>query len=427
MKLWKENKRKDIKKLIDHLLAVCVDGAWPVDFLNKVAIRELCASSHNSDLNVARARKVLTQMSRSNKAEIEDFELIFQQLMEGERSSLSSQSNEWLFFVPWNVKLANDVRRSLKIQLLGHNFSILRRGTVAKKVDSKTRKGLEDPSKVPSVVQDRVKRIPETFIYCSVRAVDRRTAWAQIEPALDALRGLTELTLNLFSFRPFDLVPANEFRPLGDVHSPNWVLSYCQGVGGEWARLVGGQHYEKEDLVLLDQSLIKKIKLNARILRKEVKRKSTVFLITNCLRLYWLAMNASPTPYAFLGFWQLAEAITLSETTHGHTDTVVNRLYWHSEGMGLIGSGYKDTLTMLGKKRNDLVHRGIHDIAIGDIDILKIACESALSWLYKVHKALPTETHLNRFFSLRDQNELDHAANKAAIQYIKKAKERAKK
>jgi len=133
-------------------------------------------------------------------------------------------------------------------------------------------------------------------------------------------------------------------------------------------------------------------------------------------------MDARFQHLCLLGFWQLAEAITHSETVGGNTDKVVARLAWHGIGIGLKASGYRETLAVLGKKRNDIVHRGIHDVQDDDINILKFACEVAIEWLIRIQKTLPSTAHIEHYYRLRDMNNTDLEAVRDCVAYLKKDK-----
>ena len=114
----------------------------------------------------------------------------------------------------------------------------------------------------------------------------------------------------------------------------------------------------------------------------------------------------------------MVEAITRSETTRGKSDEVVSRLSWHRERMKLPTSGYAAILKRLADKRNNLVHRGIHDITHDDVMFMKFFGDIVLVWLLGVYTSLPTKTHLDEFYRLRSQGKYSVRAAKETAQYL---------
>lgn len=194
----------------------------------------------------------------------------------------------------------------------------------------------------------------------------------------------------------------------------------------EWIHFITDEDSEAKAFELSKSRLIG-LQKNASVLGKKPKEQSTLSLIANCLRLYSQAMDARFTHLSFLGFWQLGEAITNAKTVGGKTQKVVDRLAWHGSRIGLKGSGYTETLRVLGDKRNDIVHRGIHDVENDDINIIKLACEAALEWLFRTHKSLPTISHIDHYYRFRELRGAEINAMNASIAYLKKRRRKRKR
>lgn len=122
----------------------------------------------------------------------------------------------------------------------------------------------------------------------------------------------------------------------------------------------------------------------------------------------------------FLGLWNIAEAICLSEEFGGESKKVAKRLAWFGKNIGLVSSGYTNILDSLSNKRNNLVHKGISDIDDDDINHLKFAIDTALLWLYKSLSKLKTISHLSHYYRLRDLNKSDLTAINETISIINK-------
>jgi len=138
-------------------------------------------------------------------------------------------------------------------------------------------------------------------------------------------------------------------------------------------------------------------------------------------------MDARFPHLSFLGFWQLAEAVTNAETFGGKTEKVVARLAWHGPRLGFKGSGYEGILKRLSTKRNSIVHRGIHDIENDDINVIKIACEAAVNWLFQIHKSLPTVQHIEQYYRFRQSTRPEINSMYDSISYIRKGRGKRKK
>ena len=78
-------------------------------------------------------------------------------------------------------------------------------------------------------------------------------------------------------------------------------------------------------------------------------------------------------------------------------------------------------------KRNDIVHRGIHDVENDDINIIKLACEAALDWLFRTHKSLPTISHIEHYYRFRELSGTEISAMNASIAHLNKGRRKRKK
>ncbi len=185
-----------------------------------------------------------------------------------------------------------------------------------------------------------------------------------------------------FSFNQWSF--SSHQKPRRKIPHPHWYI-FHKSTGS-----LDGGHFETEEYdqaTPFDLNVVgfERLQQIAHILANEPDQSSTISIISDCLRLYVQAMDERFRYACFLAFWQLAEALTLSETRRGDTADVVKRLAWHGERLGLKASGYTETLKTYSKKRNDIVHRGIREVEDGDVNLLKSACETALQWLMKQH------------------------------------------
>jgi hypothetical protein len=416
MLIWKNDKRANAQKLIDWLLARRQRlGIWSTEWVTTVAFAELGYSSSQPNLTTSLITKVLNEMSRNNKKTVEDFETTLAQIRKADATTANKKVDNWQFFIPIKVKLNPNISQRPQIRILGRNFSFIRLSSVKRQFDSQNKTTLEDPNIIRRNTGIEINSIPEVFLSVSSHALDHYLAWEQVAPAFDVLRGAIEMTLGIYRGR----IDGRGARR--QISHPLWMVAYKKGYQPEWMVFLTEEDRTTR-LFDINNEHLTLIKKNAEILKREPNPKSTISLIADCLRLYSQAMDANFNHLCLLGFWQLAEAITCSEGFGGKTDKVASRIAWHGVEYGLKGTGYLETLVALGNKRNNIVHRGIHDVEDNDVNILKAACEIALEWLFKVHNSLPTIAHIEHYYSLREKSDSDLKVIRDSLVYVKSIK-----
>jgi len=414
MKLWKDTKRPRAQELISWLLSSSSGDGWPVDYVNIVAFAELGnSSSKPTELTHKLIMRTLSCMMQDGKTSIDDFEVEFEKVHKEETKKTRQDTTEWTFYLPLQVTLDAKVKKFSNVTIYGNSFQFRRRTALKddlKKIVENEERRIRINTSHPA------SKVLTTFLIVSHRGSSFSTAWKEVTPAFDALRGLTELILGLGAWRYGD-----RFSPRRKVAHPPWIIGQRTDGTTETARFVIEDYRDRKQFTLTTTQLTT-IRNNAKLFADQPQRASTLSLIADCLRLYAQAMDASFDYTSFLGFWQLAEAVTLSETVGGQTDKVCERLAWHAERIELKRSGYKDTLRAFASKRNDIVHRGIHEIGVDDVNIIKLACEEALLWLICEHHELPKSSHLNQFYRLREINNAELEAIKHSVEYVSRRK-----
>jgi len=420
MSLWEGKERATAQDLIKWLLSTIRNGGWPVDRVNMVAIDELAASSSKSGSRSTLVMQTLREMSNNGKKTVDDFEVIFERhLRDKKKTELSKSKETWHFFIPIKVQVANKIIHTQPlIRILGEEFRFISLASVERRLGKEGRDTLRNKSLLRIRTRTKSTDLPSVFLYTSAKGSSWHLAWKDLEPAFDALRGMIELTFDFFGFRLIS--DGQEARR--SVPHPLWMTARKRGkTSPEWIHFITDEDSEAKAFELTRKRL-SGVQKNASILAKKPKRRSTLSLIANCLRLYSQAMDARFPHLSFLGFWQLGEAITNAEAVGGKTDRVVARLAWHGARIGLKGSGYKGILKVLAKKRNAIVHSGIHDLENDDINTIKLACEAALDWLFRTHTSLPTISHVEHYYRLRESSGTDIDAINDCIDYVKKTR-----
>lgn len=130
--------------------------------------------------------------------------------------------------------------------------------------------------------------------------------------------------------------------------------------------------------------------------------KSMEELFSDCFRLYGRGIDTPYMDQSFLYFWNLLERISLS--ARGDTDTIMRRVqdFFHSD----FAQDNKYSIAELKNIRNRRVHRGMGDIDLMDVNLLKYLCDFSLSFLLgnppQPHAVLKTSKHLEAFYALKD-------------------------
>lgn len=425
MRLWEDAKRTKAQELIHWLLSAMVNGGWPIELVNLVALIELPASSSQSVSIRLLVTQALREMSKSDKKTVDDFEAILERQLRAKATAVArKQQDRWQFFIPIKIDITEEIlRNGPRITILGKEFLFVPLLSVERRLDKSGRETLRNKRLLSIRTGANPSDLSTIFLLASGQGASWHLAWKDVEPAFDALRGMIELTFDFFGW---SLISDGK-KARRSVPHPLWMVARRIGErSAEWIHFITDEDSDAKPFELSKSRLID-IQKNASVLGKKPKKRSTLSLIADCLRLYSQAMDARFTHLSFLGFWQLGEGITNAGTVGGKTETVVNRLAWHGERIGLKGSGYKETLTLLRAKRNNIVHHGIHDIEIDDINIMKVACEAALDWLFRAHSSLPTISHVELFYRFREQSDTQINAMNTSIAYLKKGQRKRKR
>jgi hypothetical protein len=302
------------------------------------------------------------------------------------------------------------VQLPLAIPMLGVLFTLEAGETVRSQLGDELGKLLK--------YQHRHDRTPvtPTFVTFTARGAHWTDAWRAAEPAWDAYRGLAAFALGRGTFRIIGGGPRSAF-----LH-PAWFLTRSEGVPLEFVefaldyepgRRLGGDR-------AIEQEKVQRFQALAVPLADEPPRGSTLEVLADCLRLYAQAMDSGQDYSCFLGLWQLAEAITVAKEDRGKTQRVAANLRMFVM-FPPVGAGR--TLGYLGDRRNNMVHHGILEMDIEDLNILQFACERALGWLFKEWKRLPTRLHLREFYRCRTLNEAELSATAETVALIKESRE----
>lgn len=387
--LFPAERQQDAQYLITLLLKARRENGWGMNFQNELSLRALAAISRDG-LSKLEVMEVLSEMWATSTHTLTDFESIFGRLC---RDSWK-MNREWTFHLPWPVILGEDVKIPFEFTLNGFKFRVTSWNFNRRKVLR---------SQVSGRLRHSFERLEIPFDgYCLTAKSEGRSmseAWYRMAPTYDFFRGFLEFHLSYLQ------------TGWSIPQKPKCKIAYCR-----W--LVGFPKEGEPDLMtfFVDDKGLKPVTLESRhlgVFRKNAKsfrmgsqKDSMNDFLVNAFRLYSQAMDERFHHRAFLAWWQLAEALTLSWKHGGKTDLVVKRLNWSSRRWKLDRKGIADCFKHLADYRNTIVHQGIGDMVDEeDCNFLKVTCELLLNWMLGSRKRISDIHTLEKVYQIGDQDE----------------------
>ncbi|NPA72215.1 MAG: hypothetical protein GXO35_05225 [Gammaproteobacteria bacterium] len=405
MRLWhKHDVRQNAQRLIHFLLSEHSGTGWSIDWKNVAAWGEL-AYSAQPVLSRGIVLRVLTRMVEEKVDSVEAFERIYEDI---QQSKASIPNERWRYLLPLEIRVPKS-DLPVRFRIFEHDFYLIAASSFKRYLKPQNLRALPLVLSRRCSFQKEISRY--TFFTALVDAPDWRAGWQRVAPAFDAFRGMLNLSLSFYQLR----LTFNTPRPWGIRH-PCWGMMISRHTEEPFFFI--GERGESSKIIELSEEVVKALKRNLYLLKNRPPKGSTLELIADSLRLYSQAMDTSLPHWRLLGFWQLAESITVAEDVGGDTAKVAHRLSWLGSKIGLEASGYRYTLLALGQKRNQIVHRGIGDVDEEDINILKLACEAGIHWLFSVVKDLPTVQHIRQFYRFKDMGKKQREVIGETLRFI---------
>lgn len=402
-----QKKRPDAQKLINFLLSERGSDGWNMTRKLVIAERELtaiCSKTAKVEVDVLGA---LTAMYEKGRQDVEEFESLLQEPKYSGKEKNASPP-QWTFFLPMMMELADDLPKPTCIQIFDRKFDFEPLSSVEQKIGIDPLEGKEVSKIVGSMKQ---VKIAETYLVANSVGDTWQAAWESLALAFYTLRGVLEFQISVgrwgYSFT----------RPRARIPHPTWLIAMGPDSPLKGTTFIVDE-YEAIPAIKLNNELLEILVKKSSFLANMPPQPSTLSIIAAVFSLYIHALDLRFQHSCFLGLWQALEAITLSEEGGGKTDVVCSRADWHGEQLNLIGSGFRETLGTLAKKRNYIVHQGSDTVEDEDVNILKTICEAALLWLIEVREKLPTKKHLSEFYRLRTINNADLKAVAECAKYV---------
>lgn len=139
-----------------------------------------------------------------------------------------------------------------------------------------------------------------------------------------------------------------------------------------------------------------------RLLRDECQENTTIYLLSNCIRLYSLAVDSSTWEHSFLYLWNILDEITLSQKSRGNTQIVLERCIRFTDDDFI--NLYRNKVYSLVNVRNNLVHKGINKIADTDVGLLKLIAVNTMFFLFEEIDNIAHLEQLELVYELKNVN-----------------------
>jgi len=412
--LWDDADRPDAQAMLTRLIETVTAKGWTLDaqfYHDHLALPALAKRR----LTFAEISRTVMRMKEQNRSTLDDFEKVFAQLGAEDRLGDLLGKPNWRFFLPLDMTLASEITGRVTITVLGKQFHF---GSWKSAIRRMGKDKFQAAARfVTSLSKANLKGV---CLNVSERGFGNQEAWEVVDPAFAVLRGSFEAAFGFWQ-RNFSSPPQARRK----LPCPQWFVALSSHGNVEPMRFVVEESGRPSQNFVLKRAELEAIKRIAGFHREVPAEKSTEALLADCLRLYVQAMDAR-MPYAcLLGFWQLAEALTLSEGFGGEVDKVCVRLLWFSRAWRIKTEGMLRLLKSIGAKRNDVVHRGIGAaVTDDDVNTLKTICESGMSWLRGVYRDLPTVEHIRQFYQLRSRGDSSLDSLEDALAYLRKERKK---
>lgn len=412
--LWKGERRANAKRLIDELLRRRTDGGWEVGAVQQFGMAELANSSTDPESTQRFALKTLSEMHERGLSEVSDFESQFESIMKARAALTGRTKQKWHFILPIDLRLDASLKRPISVHVSGRGWYLIPHQSMETLVGRR-------PLRSPSTAIFRNRTVDwnyQTFLSTTCESKDWDSAWTGLQPSFDLLRGWIEFTLGFGSFR----VMSSDQGPRGKVPHPPWVIGKPEAGKPEGVTFILHPRKRPTSPPRVDGRFLQALRANARSLKNAGDHRSVDSLLEGVVRLYAQAMDEYFNYACLLGLWQIAESIAQPHKRTGDTAKVCHRLCLIGRGTPYWGSGWKYSLDRISSIRNDIVHRGMRDVADSDVALLKIVVDSAIQWLYQSKDVLGTRQHLEYFYVHADLDNTSLGALAEAVSAVQKSR-----
>ena len=388
-----------VSRLVDARVETADGPQWNVDVQFHLDLRILLSMSRSiTQFDLMQALSFAPLQSRDQLADVETLLRLWLGSMAKEQSA---RRKRCLFALPLHATLDETIGSHLSISLYGERFAVVSR--TASAVECSAALGVDWPIAPPTDGESA-----PLMMICSAEGADFRFAWKPLGLPVQIIRAAVEFHASyLRTSYGHDAVAT-----LRALRLPKGIAVSEDLESWRWER----PHYgvplleNEQPEIRITPHLAGFIAFLERMFPAPPSQSSSTMVFQDCLRLYAQAVE-QVTEYArLLHFWQLAEAITVAPDSRGDTDRVAKRM---GALLQYSAPHMTDALTLLralGKTRNEVVHRGVHDnVTQEDVNLFKLMCDYSLQWVMVRLGQLPTRRHLELFFErvMREARDLE--------------------
>lgn len=396
---WNNNSKDKAREAIVRLLNIKRQSGkkegWPLHPIITMGLTEISYSIINIELNDGEIQHILGLMYKKHWSSLEKFEKCANDYLRTRNIRNKKSNTKWRILLPISIEISDDVSLPIRMYTLGYNYYLIAKKSAEKHVGK-------------NILKNHIERgsywninIPHPKYYLStiVEGVNTNLAWDIAIPSFDTLRGLLEYSYSSGRWnRPFGA----RILKRHSVPHPLWVIIDSKDTSQLFHFETEAENKRKD--VVLNRKVLDKYYSYAEHFKRRTSRGSTLEILSDALRLYSQALDQREDHLCFLGFWQMAETLVLSRNFGGDTKEVCRRIAWHGSRLKMMGTGIRNTLLAFARKRNDIVHKGIHSVTDEDVNIIKTICEISFEWMISNYSNIPSNAHLDEFYRITKYN-----------------------
>ena len=405
---WRKNTQEEkISGLITKLFEfINEEGGFRYEYQMQAARSELL---YSIDEKIAKDKILVKTIRRMKKDKLNtksDFQSIYISLLD-ENQILASEITV-LFPLNLIIKSSQD----FEIELVSYKLYFTKNKAILKQLP-------EQPVYFFNQSKNDFNNFqltPDIFLVkISLLSGNNPSTWNIIDDLYYTLKGIFEYSLGYLDSR---IISWKE-EPRAIVPDVSWGIKVIEK-DTSWLNI----EVDREGSFLfksINEKQFEQVQNLITIFSKSTLPDSILSLILKALKLYTIARDTKYSHWAFLGYWQVAETITLSQNFNGKTDKVINRLKYFSKIFDQNGFGYDNTLDYIGSLRNKIVHRGFqeaNDIEEDVITHLKYHCDIGLRWLILNRETVTTIHHLEYFYQFSSENKINRDRINSMIELI---------
>lgn len=410
VKMLNEKNRNEAAKWLAHLLKIHTKDGWSGNRNNDLHFAALAAWCGRG-FTRSELMRVMQRMLTGSEDSLERFEEHVLKYISDWELALKKSKKRWTFIVPFQMGFKDFKPRPMRF--MDQTFEFWTAEQVVKRIGKKRIRTYMDQNLRKMVLEEPF----QTFIVLRSRGDDQSQAWNRLNRAFEAFIGLLEYTGGVGGHTFF--ISAQVGKPITRFPAPRWIINATPGEQFLLFWLPVEGNYEEKRTEPLTAKNWGHVLHNGRVLRHSPSENSVLSVAADGLRLYTLALNGRMPHSRLLGFWQLAEVLTLSDGFGGKTDTICNRLVAFPIIWSVEPELLRFALTGIAEKRNKVVHRGERTVVEdSDVLIIRMATESVLMRLLGGGHRLKTVLTLEQFYRHHSKPDRDLRPLKKALDFI---------